>query len=233
MRQLIYVPIIHTADTDLGSLAPDVEEKATQLLGERWERHKKIVEEYWEEIGKYFETRNLTGVKIFQDALPIGGKEAEIIIDKLAQNGSPNYRLLKKFVSQGAILLMTEDIGLLKQEYQLAKELMLHKSLFRTILALLNYKFKKARLLESRDRYIAKQINQNLNEAETSVCFLGAYHQVLPKLSKGINVIRVKRPGKIREYYRKLIGNTEMKEVNHLADYLRQPVKKGVLGNYD
>jgi len=230
VKKLIYVPIIHTADTDLGSLAPDVEEKASQLLGERWQRHKKTLNEYWQGIENYFETMNLMGVKIFQDALPAGGNEAEIIIDKLAETGSPNYRLLKKFVGQGAILQKTEDFGLLKQEYQLTKELLLHRSLFWLIFTFLNYKFKKERLLETRDRYIAAQINQNLNEAETGVCFLGAYHQVLPKLSKAINVIQVKRPGKLRDYYRKLMGNTETKQVNHLADYLKQPVKRGVLG---
>ena len=76
MKKLIYVPIIHTADTDLGSLAPDVEEKASQLLGERWERHKKTLEKYWQGIENYFETMNLMGVKIFQDALPARGNEA-------------------------------------------------------------------------------------------------------------------------------------------------------------
>jgi len=228
-RTLIYVPIIHT-DPDLGSLATDIEEKATQLLGERWERHKKIVGEYWEGIEKYFERRNLKGVKIFQDALPAGDKEAEIIIDKLAKTGSPNYRLLKKFVSQGAILQKTEDFALLKREYQLTKELMFHKSLFWAILALLNYKLKKKRLLEARDRYIAAQINQNLKEGETGVCFLGAYHQVLPKLSKAIKIIQVKRPSKLREYYQKLIANKGTKEINY---YLRKPVKKGTSGNYE
>jgi len=232
MRELIYVPIIHT-DPDMGSLASDLDEKATQLLGERWERHKKIVGEYWEEIVRYFERRDLKGVKVFQDALPAGGKEAEIIIDKLAKTGSPNYRLLEKFVGQGAILQKTEDPALLKQEYQLTKELMLHKSLFWVILAFLNYKLKKGSLLEARDKFIAAQINQNLEEGETGVCFLGAYHQVLPKLSKAIQIIQVKCPSKLREYYQKLIGNTKMKETNHLADYLRRPIKKGALGNYE
>ena len=235
-RTLIYIPIIHT-DPDLGSLAPDVEEKATQLLGERWERHKKVVEEYWGGIGKYFERRNLKGVKIFQDALPAGGKEAEIIIDKLAKTGSPNYRLLKKLVSQGAILQKTEDFALLKQEYQLTKKLMLHQSLFWVILAFLNYRLKKGRLLKARDRYIAAQINQNLKEGEkegeTGVCFLGAYHQVLPKLSKAIKIIQVKQSSKLREYYQKLIANKGTKEINRLAYYLRKPVKKGTLGNYE
>jgi len=232
-RTLIYIPIIHT-NPDLGSLAGDVEEKATQLLGERWERHKKIVEEYWEGIENYFSaSRGLKDVKIFQDALPAGGKEAEIIIDKLAKTGSPNYRLLKKFVGQGAILQKTEDFALLKKEYQLTKELMLHKPLFWLILAFLNYKFKKDKLLKARDSYIAAQINQNLKDGETGVCFLGAYHQVLPKISKAIKIIQVKRPGKLREYYQKLIGKTKMKELNRLARYLKKPVKKGVLGNYE
>jgi len=65
MRTLIYTPIIHT-DPDLGSLASDVEEKTVRLLGKRWQRHKRVREEYWKKITKYFKKRILRGSRFFR-----------------------------------------------------------------------------------------------------------------------------------------------------------------------
>ncbi|MCG2686311.1 hypothetical protein L6258_03015 [Candidatus Parcubacteria bacterium] len=212
-RTLIYIPIIHT-DPDLGSLASDVEEKAMRLLGERWKEHKRIVEQYWKEIAEYFSARGgsafgregkkLKGVKIFQDGLPVGGEAAQIMIDELAQAGSPNYRLLKNLSDQGAMLLKTEDVALLKQEYQITKDLVAKKNLLSTIASFLSYKLRKDRLLKARDKYIAKQINSQLGDGEMGILFLGAYHEVLPKLTKDIEIVPFKDPDKVKEYYQSL-----------------------------
>lgn len=224
-RTLIYIPVIHT-DPDLGSLAADVEEKASALLGERWAAHKRIVGQYWQEILKYFEKKEVRGVKVFQDGLPAGAKTAQAIVNKLAKTGSPNYRLLKKLISQGAILLQTEDPALLKQEYKLTKDLVAKKNLLLAIFSFFNYKLKKDKLLKARDKFIAKQINQGLEEGETGICFLGAYHQVLPKLAKDIKVILFKDPVKVREYYQCLSKGAREEKINSLAQYLTEPVKK-------
>lgn len=200
-RTLIYIPIIHT-DPDLGSLASDVEEKASSLLGERWKKHKKIVKQYWEEIAEYLKKREVEGIKIFQDGLPVEGKEAQMIIRKLAKTGSPNYQLLKNLSSRGAWVLKTENPALLKQEYQITKNLVAKKNLLWSIFAFLNYKLRKDKLLKARDEFIAKQINQGLKDRETGICFLGAYHEVLSKLAKDIKIMLFKNPEKIREYYR-------------------------------
>lgn len=223
-RTLIYIPIIHT-DPDLGSLASDVEEKATRLLGERWKKHKRTVEEYWREITMFFEKREMKGVKIFQDGLPAGGKIAQRIINKLAKTGSPNYQLLKELSQAGAEVLKTEDPALLKQEYRLTKELVAQKSLLGSVVAFLRYRLLKNRLLKARDDYIANQINQSLKEGETGICFLGAYHQVLPKLSKDIKIIQVKRYKKVRQYYQALAGSKKAGVINGLARYLTRPLK--------
>lgn len=230
-RTLIYVPIIHT-DPDLGSLASDVEEKAVRLLGERWKGHKRIIEQYWKEIFKYFKDQDVRNFKIFQDSLPVGGEVLALkLVDKLAKTGSPNYRLLKRLTDQGAILQKTEDVALLKQEYQLTKELIAKKPLLLAFLSFLNYKLKKERLLKARDNFIAQQINQKLEKEETGICFLGAYHEVLPKLAMDINIVFFKKPEKVKKYYQYL--SKKRKERNNklgaLACYLTRPIKQSLV----
>lgn len=224
MRTLIYVPIIHT-DPDLGSLASEVEKKALRFLGERWSKHKRTVEKYWQEIHRYFSKKKFKGVKIFQDGLPVGGEKGKSLVNKLAKTGSPNYKLLKNLIDQGATLLKTEEPTLLKKEYQLTKNLITKKNLLLAIFAFLNYKFTKDSLLKARDEYIANQINQNLGKGETGICFLGTYHEVLPKLAEDIKIVLLKNPDKVKKYYQLLSSGEKAGKVNGLTRYLIEPVK--------
>ena len=219
----MYIPIIHT-DPDLGSLAADLEQKATKLLDSYWGEHKKVVEQYWQEIGRFLERKNLGKVLIFQDGMPEDGRIAQAIIDKLAQTGSPNYQILKRLTEKGAQMQKTEDPELLKKEYQLTKDLAARKNLMSTIFAFLKYKLRKNALLSARDNYIAKQINQNLKEGEMGICFLGAYHDVLSKLVGDIKIILVKDPNKVKEYYMRLTKGETMGAINDLASYMRRPI---------
>ncbi len=220
----MYIPIIHT-DPDLGSLAADLEQKAARFLGSYWGEHKKVVEQYWQEIERFLESKNLGKVLIFQDGLPEDGRIAQAIIDKLAQTGSPNYQILKRLTEKGAQMQKTEDPELLKKEYQLTKDLAARKNLMSTIFAFLKYKLRKNALLSARDNYIAKQINQNLKEGEMGICFLGAYHDVLSKLASDIKIVLVKNPDKVREYYQRLTKGETMGAINDLASYLRRPIE--------
>lgn len=223
-RTLIYIPIIHTS-LDLGSLAADLEEKAVKLLGGYWGEHKKTVEGYWQEIIRYLERRAFTEVLVFQDGLPAGGETAQAIIEKLAQAGSPNYQLLEGLVKMGAHLQKTEDAELLKQEYQLTKDLVARKNFVSAVFVFFKYKLKKNKLLSARDEYIAKQINQSLKEGETGLCFLGAYHNVLSKLAGDIKVVLVKDPEKVKEYYQRLTKGETRGAVNDLARYLTRAIE--------
>lgn len=229
-RTLVYIPVIHT-DPDLGSLAIDLEEKAAKLMGSYWRQHKQTVKRYWQEIDRFLKMKKFTKALIFQDGLPEAGETAQAIINKLAQTGSPNYQLLKVLVQTGAQMQKTEDPRLLKQEYQLTQDLAARKNLLSTIFAVVKYKLKKNGLLKNRDDYIAKQINQNLAEGETGICFLGGYHDVLPKLAGDIKIVTVKNPNKVREYYRRLTGGETAGAINDLARYLTKPVVKGVTFN--
>lgn len=227
-RTLIYIPIIHT-DPDLGSLAADLEEKAGRLIGSYWREHKKTIKRYWQEIEKFIENKQFTQVLVFQDGLPAGGKTAQAIVDELAQTSSPNYQLLARLTKKGACMQRTEDPKLLKQEYQLTRDLVARKNLLSTVFAFLKYKLRKSGLLSSRDKYIAKQINQNLKEEETGICFLGAYHDVLSKLASDIKIILVKNPDKVKEYYKLLTNGETAGAINDLARYLTKPIKTGAV----
>lgn len=226
-RTLIYIPIIHT-NPDLGSLGADLEKKAVKLLGSYWKEHKRTIERYWEEIERFLSTRG-GKVLIFQDGLPEGGETAQAIIDKLAHAGSPNYKLLKILTKKGAQMQKTEDPELLKQEYQLTKDLAARKNFMSTIFAFLKYKLRKTGLLSARDNYIAKQINQNLKEGEMGICFLGAYHDVLSGLASDIKIILIKNPDKVKEYYKRLTDGETVGAINDLARYLIKPIKAGVV----
>ena len=64
MRSLIYVPVIHEA-VDLGSVSAAAHKKGDDILGPKeWERHKGVVNAFWERISDYFKDFDATGLEI-------------------------------------------------------------------------------------------------------------------------------------------------------------------------
>ena len=227
MRKLIYAPIIH-ADSDMGSLAPDVEKWASEVVGgTNWRKHKRAVGLYWWQLAGYWDKKKVDGVKIFQDGMAASGPVGKKIVKELAEKGSVNYQIIERLLGKGAELVKTEDPALLKEEYFLTKELLKKKSFLGGLLATLRYKWRKDKLLTQRDAYIAKAINENLQEGEIGICFLGAYHQVRPWLASDILVVPLKNLDKIKEYYQKFITQKWEGKVNDLSRYLTAPI--GVL----
>ena len=234
MRRLIYVPIIHT-DPDLGRLAEGIKERAKEVVGvKNLEKHKKVLRRYWQELADYWGKKKVSGLKIFQDGLAgtdsVSGRK---IVWELARKGSINHQIVRKLLEKGGKLVKTEDPELLKEEYFLTSELIKKKSFFGRLFAYLSYKFRKDKLLAKRDAYIAKMINENLGEGETGVCFLGAYHQVLPCLAKDIKVITLKNPKKVKEYYQRFLNQKWEGKVNGLSRYLTKPIKIKLGKKYD
>lgn len=233
MRRLIYVPIIHT-NTDLGSLAQGLEIKAKEAVkATSWRKHKTIVENYWAEIARYWENKNVSGFKIFQDGMPTNGTVGQKMVADLSRKGSINYKIVKQLTEKGAILTKTEDPDLLKEEYFLTKELVERKSFLGGLFAFLRYKWRKGGLLTERDNYIAKRIDESLQEGETGICFLGVYHRMLQKLSPDFTVVYLKNPRKIKEYYQKLTSSSREGEINRLARWLVEPIKIPLGKKYD
>lgn len=233
MRRLIYVPIIHT-DPDLGQLAEGVTEQAKEGVGsDNWQKHKHLVRRYWAEIENYWIKKKVAGVKIFQDGLAANGEVGRRIVKELANKGSINHRVIERLEKKGAKLVKTEDPEFLKEEYFLTRELIKKKSFLGGIFSYLRYKLRKDKLLKERDAYIVKRINESLEEGETGICFLGAYHQVLPDLASDIMVITLKDPEKVKEYYQKFTTKSREGEVNGLGRYLTTPIKIRLGKKYD
>jgi hypothetical protein len=183
MRTLILIPIIHTKH-DMGSLLGQIKQQYVALYGHaKWREHLKSIDDIWSGIRQMIATLELPYkvVRLYQDGLPVCGKEVDIVNDVAAQ-GSKNHQLLLDLMAQGASLTGTEDADLLLQEYQLHKDATGDG----------NHERKREkqshRLLLERDRFIAERINATLATGEVGLLFLGMAHRVEPQLAPDILV---------------------------------------------
>jgi hypothetical protein len=218
MRTLLYVPIIHTS-ADLGSLAKDVTKRGIADLGEEvWKEHIKTVEGFWDAISRYFDTVDVSGVKIYQDGMVAEGEVGQKIVEEGIKSGSKNYEIISSLLQKGAILVKTEDFALVKRERDYLVELTKARTRIGKLIAYLKYRLIKNELLRKRDEFIANRINGTLNQGETGILFIGAYHEVIPKLAKDIQVKEIKDARKIREYQEVLLhrksGTKRFKELS-------------------
>ena len=146
----------------------------------KWEQHLKKINDLWTGIEERLNQKNLryNQVKVYQDGLPVCGKELQIVQD-IANSGGRNHQLLLKLIQKGATLMGTEDPALLIKEYQLIKDA-----------AALNGAEKgadgRSNYLAERDAFIANRIDKPLKDGETGVLFLGMLHKVDEKLPSDI-----------------------------------------------
>lgn len=222
MRQLLYVPILHT-EPDLGSEAASLDRQSSSLLGEeRWAKHKVRVARFWESIAGYLAAIDASTMKIYQDGLPAGGALGKKIIEEGARRGSRNHQLLLSLMARGAEIRKTEDAPLLKEEYDYIAALNRSGSagdsdLYR------RYRLRKNRLTEERDRFIAGTIGETLQDGETGILFIGSYHNILPYLPRDIKVTPVKDREKINAYFRELISGADEPKLERLAEDITRP----------
>ena len=189
-RTLIYFPIIHS-QKDMGGLSASVRKVTLQKLGvKEWKRKINLVDQFWTDIENAIQGLTLPDEKIrlYQDGLPICGREAEIVRE-LAQKGSPNHRLLLRLMEKGAILMGTESSALLIEEYKSVKKILESGDVREAIRIESNQKSVSDALLEKRDAFIAKQIDATLLAGETGIIFLGILHKMEGRLPKDIHVI--------------------------------------------
>ncbi len=148
------------------------------------------------------------------------GELGQKIIEEGAQKGSRNYRIVLDLIKRGAEIRKTEDITLLKEEYNRILKLAQSKSLWERATAYIGYRFHKDRLMDKRDRFIADTINQTLKEGETGALFIGAYHDVLSLFAKDIAIEEVKKTEKVRDYFKMLISGGNEEKFEELGEYL-------------
>ncbi len=165
-RRLLIVPIVHT-QLELGSEGGAHRAGFVARHGDRgWAEREALIERYWATVRDALLALPIefAGVKVYQDSLP-DGPGAERLVADMASHGSPNHRLLQLLRARGAIVLGTESLALLLEEYQAIKERRDSPGLLR-------------RSLEARDRHIAGRIAETLGDGEIGILFIGAAHDV-------------------------------------------------------
>lgn len=185
MRTLIVIPIIHTAQ-DMGSLLGKIRrEYVTRYGHEKWTEHLKSIDDVWVGIRQMITALALpyASVRLYQDGLPVCGKEADIVRDVAAQ-GSKNHQLLLDLMEQGARLMGTEDPRLLLEEYQFHQGASGCWSLGHNS----QREYQSQRLLVERDQFIAQRIRGTLLAGEIGLLFMGLTHSVEKHLDADILV---------------------------------------------
>ena len=225
MRKLIYIPIIHMG-ADLGSVASDLNKQGEKLCGEeRWRKHRETVSKFWDIIVGYVDSLDAKDIKIYQDGLVADGEMGMKIVQETAKKGSKNYELIARLIGKGATIVKTEDVSLIKEEYNHIMKMAKSKSFLGRILGALGYKLKKGKLLRERDEFIAKTIDETLKDNETGILFLGAHHDVLSKLPEDIQVKEVKERDMVSEYQRILPYKRAKEQFDELAGYIISPIE--------
>jgi hypothetical protein len=187
-KRLLIVPVLHS-EADSGSLAPAIRRARLKTFGPRLTRENADgIASGWETIRSAVLAWQLPWdrVRLYQDGLPICGRETEIV-EALAVAGSANHRLLRDLMHRGAALMGTESADLVTEEYRQARErLSAVSSGPRAIRA--RRTTDAARLLRQRDEYIAQRIAATLHPGEIGILFIGLLHAIEPHLAADIVV---------------------------------------------
>jgi len=189
MRKLLCVPIIHT-EADLGSLKESIRTRYPSQ--QDWERQLVIANQFWDEINRRIISAGLNykQLRVYQDGLPVCGRELDIVRD-LAAQGSKNHQLVVLIVEKGATLEGTEAPNLLLEEYNYIKAILQAKTEEKVAGAREEYRQKSQTLLQKRDAFIAARIDSTLKDGEVGLLFIGAMHEVEKKLSDDIQIVRL------------------------------------------
>src|SRR3972149_8605497 len=190
MRKLILIKIIHTS-ADMGSMSEGLVKEGMAKIGrEKWLENQGKIEKFWDDLEKEIDGLGLdySKTRIYQDGLPCGGELGLRIVRETADKGSKNYQIVRKLIERGAKIEATESPELLRKEYEHIKALITARTPEEKADAARNYDQIKDELMQERDAYIAKAIDISLKDDETGVLFIGAFHNVIPKLAKDIEV---------------------------------------------
>jgi len=191
-RQLTHVPILHSR-ADMGTLQERFEAAYVEQFGRRrWEEHVALTDRFWHLIRVELDGLHLNyrRVNLYQDGLPVCGKELEIV-EETAAKGSENHRLLMELVARGATLIGTEDPNLLLEEYRAVKAGLAARPDRHPSAGNVGGPASSEEILARRDAYIGRQIAETLLPGRTGILFLGMMHRVQLYLPADILIVRL------------------------------------------
>ncbi len=189
VRRLVHIPVIHS-QAEMGSLSPAIQAMTVRRLGAQgWERNVNLIDGIWTQIEQAVDRWSLPygKVRLYQDGLPVCGRELEIVAE-LAKAGSRNHQLLLRLQEQGATLMGTESADLLVQEYNLIKQMLAADDPAKAARLEARHQERSHSLLKRRDQAIAERINHTLCPGEIGLLFLGMLHSLEGWLAQDIEV---------------------------------------------
>ena len=191
-RQLIHVPILHSR-ADMGTLQEALQAAYVEQFGRRrWQEHLALIDRFWEAVHAELDRMDLDyrRVDLYQDGLPVCGKELQIV-EETAAKGSDNYKLLMDMIARGATLMGTEDSKLLVEEYRAVKAGLAARLSQDGSAGKVGAPGRSAQILAKRDAYIGRRIAETLLPGRTGILFLGTMHSVKPYLPADIITVRL------------------------------------------
>ena len=191
-RHLIDVPVLHSP-ADMGTMADDLEAAYIERFGRRhWDEYLALLEDFWQTVRAGLERLGLDyhRVDLYQDGLPVCGRELEIV-EKTAATGSENHQLLLELMARGATLMGTEDPKLLLEEYRNVKTALKDGPGKACSPEQTRQASRYRETLSKRDAYIGRRIGHSLQPGRTGLLFLGMMHDVESFLPADIVVRRL------------------------------------------
>jgi hypothetical protein len=203
LRKLVYVPILHARE-DSGQAASVLQgNEKSSMKDKEFNADHSAVGEMWAGITAKIEELNLpwNKTRIYQDGLPVSGKELEIVT-RLADNGSWNHLLILNLLKKGAKLEGTENMDFLMREYDFLNVLLMNSSsadlssdlspvaaaakgeAASLARAKEEYQAKSRELLKMRDEFILNRVKTTLQEGEVGIVFMGVMHRLDKMLEK-------------------------------------------------
>lgn len=179
MRALIYVPILHS-EVDLGTMAGELRRRFEAAFGAaEWSRRFASIEEMWAGIHAKLCALPLEWgrTRLYQDGLPVCGREADIVAD-LAARGSRNHQLLAELSARGATVMGTEDPQAMLAEYRRIQRLVAAAQAGASDEVAEELRREGEASLSARDEFMARRIDATLADGETGILFVGLAHRV-------------------------------------------------------
>ena len=193
----------------MGSMATVLAAAIIERFGRRhWDEYLALLDGFWKTVRAELDDLALDyeQVDLYQDGLPVCGKELEIV-GKAAAAGSENHQLLVLLAGRGATLMGTEDPRLLLEEYRdvemalkdgrgpdgVPKRKTSHLgSPDRSPVGRQMPPARPAQRLSRRDAWIGRRIDVSLRPGRTGILFLGMMHHVEEYLPADIVVTRLR-----------------------------------------
>ena len=188
IRKLVYVPVLHAREDSVRSLPRTLLRGGNEKSGikdKEFNADHSAVGEMWAGITAKIEELNLpwNKTRIYQDGLPVSGKELEIVT-RLTDNGSWNHLLILNLLKKGAKLEGTENIDFLMREYDFLNVLLMKNASTEQTAAMAEYQAKSRELLKMRDEFILNRVKTTLQEGEVGIIFMGVMHRLDKMLEK-------------------------------------------------